>query len=68
MEWIDSKYRLPENLGVYLVHAPSAEPNDPLIVTSFWHGPPLGWGIPLPRHWAEAVTHWMPLPAPPKAE
>ena len=67
-EWIESKYRLPPKTGTYLIYAPSADPNSPLIVSCWWEDGtefPKGWG--LVEVWRDAVTHWMPLPPPPVA-
>lgn len=68
--WISVKDRLPEKSGAYLVYAPSADPENPLIVSAWFEldedgkGNMKGWQIVGP--WAEAITHWMPLPVPPK--
>ena len=67
-KWIASKYRLPEQEGIYLVYAASADPDRPLIVTAFWSNDnPRGW-LGLVEIWAKAISHWQPLPSPPSEE
>lgn len=69
MEWIGVGDRLPEGEGLFVVHAPSADPDKPLILTVWFHPDGLRsdtahlWGLVKP--WSIAVTHWMPLPEPP---
>lgn len=53
----------PEKTGAYLIYAPSANPNAPLIMVVDYH-PVHGW-TGLPSVWVRAITHWMPLPKPP---
>ena len=67
-EWISVKDRLPEEKGQYLVtyhpcHWDNVEENTICVGTdSFVNG----------KRWAknkyQRVTHWMPLPEPPKGE
>lgn len=61
--WISVKDRLPEKEGAVIIYAESADPNSPLIV-SCWYTPNEGFG--LVEVWAKAVSHWMPMPDPPK--
>lgn len=63
-EWIKMSDRLP-NEEVYLVYAENADPGKPFIYTAFWDAILKRWqGIPI--IWANAITHWMPLPEKPK--
>lgn len=63
--WISVKDRLPEKDALYLIHAPSLDEKKPLI-TCAWYNPNLpGWSM-LVECWLKAITHWMPLPEPPK--
>lgn len=64
MQWIAMKDRTPEQEGTYLIYAPSADPDSPLIFVAWWSLGDKMWHL-IPAHWARAVTHWMPLPAPP---
>jgi hypothetical protein len=50
--------------GMHLVYAPSADPKRPVIVTAWWLADDRQWSI-IVKYWANAVTHWMPLPTPP---
>ncbi len=57
-EWISAKDRLPESEGDYLCAF-----DDGFIATASWID--CDWEL-----WADSgeVTHWMPLPEPPKGE
>ena len=56
-KWISVEERLPESDGFYLTYR-----EDDVRVT--WYGSGGLW-----RHiWNNDVTHWMPLPEPPKGE
>jgi hypothetical protein len=63
--WIKCSDRLPSESGKYIILAPSADPDKPLI-TIAWFEPSVvfGWSLLTP-HWIIATTHWMPLPTPP---
>ena len=63
--WIAMKDRKPSTDGMHLVYAPSADPTCPMIVTAWWHTDEQRWSIII-DYWARAVTHWQPLPEPPK--
>lgn len=73
-EWISVKERLPEKDGWYLVYAPRYWGNskiyglDGLAYSNFKHNYKDHWGIErgTGRGWPGIVTHWMPLPDPPK--
>lgn len=72
MEWISVKDRLPEKDGWYLVFAPGYRGNRRIYgsrgmaYSNFKHNYKEHWGIE--RGWGGMVTHWMPLPEPPKEE
>lgn len=70
MEWISVKDRLPEKKGMYIIYAPTPTLRKPLL-RSMWFDPELGWGTGrealIPSD-IEAITHWMPLPEPPRAK
>lgn len=74
MEWISVKERLPENDGWYLVYAPGYWGNskiyglDGFAYSNFKHNYKAHWGLErgTGRGWPGIVTHWMPLPDPPK--
>jgi hypothetical protein len=64
--WIDFEASKPPSSGLYLIHAPSADPKKPLIMSAWYEkddGPPRWSLVP---YWATAITHWMPLPGPPR--
>ena len=75
-EWVSVEERLPEKDGWYLVYAPGYWGNskiyglDGLAYSNFKHNYKVHWGIErgTGRGWPGIVTHWMPLPAPPKKE
>lgn len=56
MEWISIKEKLPENQTLVIV-----TDGKEVSVSDFWNG----W-IYLHMPYIEKVTHWMPLPSPPK--
>ena len=63
--WISVEEQMPTEDALYLIHAPSLDPDKPFIKTA-WFDPDivLGWQF-IPKVWSDAVTHWMPLPEPP---
>ena len=63
--WISVKERLPVTSGVYIVYAPSCDPEMPFIYVAWYDSDFAEWGL-IPIHWANAITHWFPLPKPPK--
>jgi hypothetical protein len=62
-KWVAMAKRVPPKEGLYIAYARSADPKSPLLMTAWWDGN--AWGL-VPA-WSDAVTHWMPLPAPPAA-
>lgn len=76
MEWISVEDRLPEQDGWYLVFAPGywgkrqSYGIDGMACSNFKHNYKDHWGIERKssRGWSGIVTHWMPLPEPPKGE
>ena len=70
-EWISVKDRLPEEKGWYLVYTTPNREHKSINKAMFCKG--YAWGNFEPYwrgaggHWAN-VTHWMPLPEPPKGE
>ena len=77
-EWISVKDRLPEETGRYLAVKKRIAPDDfggngtDIVILRFF----VDDGFKMPRHipdWIneainEEVTHWMPIPQPPKGE
>ena len=57
-KWIPVSEKLPEKKGTYLICT-----NNFGIVMAHWYGERFGGGYA-----AKCVTHWMPLPQPPKEE
>lgn len=72
MSWCQVTKKLPPRDGVYLVHAQSADPTNPLITVA-WFNPEekeqgeSGWSL-LPGEFINSITHWQHLPKPPKVE
>ena len=65
-EWIDTQEKLPEIDGLVLIHAPTMNPDKPLITTA-WYNPGHGWSLLQPQ-FLRAITHWQSLPGSPKKE
>lgn len=61
--WIETADRMPDEDGVYLAFAESADPRHPLCITAHYRVDD-GWLLAGP--WPDAISHWMPLPEPPK--
>lgn len=61
--WIKTSSKLPEHCGSYIIYAPSADPQIPMLC-SCWFDPRSGWGVV--DYWKDEITHWQPLPQPPK--
>jgi len=66
MNWIKFSDKEPPESGLYLIFAPSSDPSSPFIYVA-WFEPGFGWSL-LPQMWIDAITHWMPLPDPPKGK
>ena len=71
-EWISVKDRLPEESGEVLVIV-SGNPQKNITLNCAYelaeYDPYDGWIMEMWPEWEDAVvTHWMPLPAPPKGE
>jgi len=62
--WINVKDFLPDKDGQYIVYCLFAVPDEPLVtIARYNHG--FGFSA-LPLVWLEAITHWIPLPEPPR--
>ena len=59
-DWISVKDRLPEKRGDYLIY------NTDGIVWPYWYNPEDKRWYDNCGYLTESVTHWMPLPEPPK--
>ena len=64
--WVPISERLPDKDALYIVHAPSADPERPLIHVAWYEPDGYGWSF-LPKVWTDAITHWMPMPDAPNA-
>lgn len=53
----------PEEPGVYIVFAASADPDKPLKVAT-WYDPVDGWFEIIP-YWRKALSHWIEMPPDP---
>lgn len=66
MEWISAKEKLPDKPGEYIVFVKNLTGRityfNPVFVASFYYG----WHFQACDD--NVVTHWMPLPEPPKEE
>lgn len=62
--WQPIAKSLPPENGKYLVYCPSADHDNPLIATAWYHADE-GWSL-LPTQWLDAISHWMLLPEPPE--
>lgn len=62
-EWISVKDRLPEKSGYHLVYYAFTERSEPLICKRYFHEE-----APDVFVHRKEMTHWMPLPEPPKGE
>jgi len=65
MEWISVKDRLPEKNGRYIVNS-SFYKNDPVMTSYFGYRD--GSKILPVSFYCKDVTHWQPLPEPPKED
>lgn len=61
--WVPVEDRLPEESGDYIVYYSNTASNKPLISMRHFYGE-----IPEAFLHNKAMTHWMPLPEPPKEE
>lgn len=67
--WISVKDRLPDEIGIYIVYVKGAEESTAALYNPVFERLFSGGGfapIDESASFAEAVTHWMPLPAPPE--
>ena len=62
-EWIPVSERLPDEFVSVLVCIPSDAPL-PTVREAYWANG--SWGAKMWIYSADEVTHWMPLPEPPK--
>ncbi len=62
--WIPVAERLPDKDALYIVCAPSADPDRPMLSIAWYDPRGFGWSL-LAGVWIEALTHWMPMPEPP---
>ena len=71
-EWISVKDRLPDlipcNVGTAYSEAVIAWTSGRKVMIAVWDG--IDWIAPFDywEAWGEEITHWMPLPQPPKGE
>lgn len=65
--WIKVTESSPSEDNKYLVFAPSAYKDKPFIHVARFDPTGFGWSL-LPKVWIDAITHWMPLPEPPKSD
>ena len=71
-KWIPVSERLPEKAGKYLVVTKSCFKKGEIYIQLMWYGAKSGFHISDPDFGCmkmnKYVTHWMPLPEPPKGE
>jgi len=67
-EWISVENRLPEKNDYYAVVLNSPKIEGAGVAEAFWAGDRWDWGVSIryENHMKLSVTHWQPLPAPPK--
>ena len=67
-EWISVKDRQPNNKGCYLLTVKHWFDGEPVVREAYWNGK--DWFSCDDRRYkiTPRVTHWMPLPEPPKGE
>ena len=63
-KWVAMSDKEPPRDELYLVYAPSCDPDRPFMGVAWYDR--RGFWYPLPKAWAGAVTHWATLPLPPK--
>ena len=63
--WIPVTERLPEEFVSVLVYIPSDSPFQTVREAYFVNG---SWGAKMWIYGADEITHWMPLPEPPKMD
>jgi len=67
MEWISVKDRLPESEYVsVLVYAPQSFPKNSPCVVAEYYDDVKGFYSEASEYFMPDVSHWMPLPEPPK--
>jgi|GEM_PF-4010023 len=59
-EWVECSKAMPPDNALYLVYAPSCDPEKPMISLAWYE--PNGFGWSLTHVWCEAITHWARLP------
>ena len=64
-EWVSIQECLPKKDALYLIYAPSADPDKPFIHVAWFNPKNKLWTLNL-QIWIDAMTHWMPLPEPPE--
>ena len=66
--WISVKDRLPDKDGVVLIYAKRVITGvlAECVDTVFYDAVTKGFPVGRCREWLDAITHWMPLPAPPE--
>lgn len=62
--WVDAKKRLPKEEGRYIIYAKAVKKNG---ITIAYYYPEMGWWLVASSN-IKGITHWMPLPKPPKRE
>jgi hypothetical protein len=62
--WHNIKKEKPPKDAPYIIHAPSLDYQKPMIQIA-WYNPSSGWSL-IPEVWIDSITHWMPLPKPPR--
>jgi hypothetical protein len=66
--WISVKDRLPEIEGEYLAFGYSASDAARWVVVMYDPRDEFWYELSSDRDWTDDITHWMPLPEPPKEE
>jgi hypothetical protein len=64
LTWRKLNEQVPPEDGKYIVYAPSADDEKPLIAMAWWHAEANAWGL-LPQVWCDGIEQWMPLPSRP---
>jgi len=64
-EWHRWPEEKPPEDGPYMIHAPSADPQKPMISLA-WYNPAKDEWSALPKTWTSAIDAWMFIPPPPE--